>query len=289
MTLDVVVVSYRSRDLLKQCLDALRRHPPRGGLAVTVVDNDSRDGTVELLRVVDDVDLVEAGSNLGFGAAANLGAARGTARYLLVLNPDTHVTAGCLDRVLDVVDAHPEVGAAGCRLERPDGSFDHAARRAFPTILGSLGHFLLVGRSDRAPQALTQYRTPDVARGPVDAVNGAFMFLRRKAFEAAGGFDEGYWMFMEDLDLCYRLAQAGWTTWYEPDAVAVHVKHGSFLSGRSPRLERAFHHGMLRFYRKHYAPQRNPLVNLLVYAGIGARLALAVAFALVRRAKRRRP
>jgi hypothetical protein len=102
--------------------------------------------------------------------------------------------------------------------------------------------------------------------------------------DQVGLFDEGYWMYMEDLDLCYRFSQAGWTTWYEPSVTVTHVKHGTSGERRAPRLNIAFHYGMLRFYRSHYARRRNPLVNAAVYTGIGVKLALS----LVRTGLRRR-
>ena len=120
-------------------------------------------------------------------------------------------------------------------------------------------------------------------RGPVDAVNGAFMFFRRQALEDVGLFDEGYWMYMEDLDICYRFAQSGWITWYEPEATVVHVKGGTSGPIRSVRLNCAFHYGMFRFYRKHYASSHSTTVNILVYGGIGVKLALSVARAKLRR------
>jgi GT2 family glycosyltransferase len=103
------------------------------------------------------------------------------------------------------------------------------------------------------------------------------MLMRRTALDQVGLFDEGYWMYMEDLDLCYRLAEAGWTTWYEPSVSVVHVKAGSSGSARPPRLNVAFHYGMLRFYRTHYAPRRSRFVNAAVYAGIATKLALSLA------------
>jgi GT2 family glycosyltransferase len=109
------------------------------------------------------------------------------------------------------------------------------------------------------------------------------MLVRRSAFEQAGGFDEGYWMYFEDLDLCYRLAQAGWTTWYEPSVTVVHVKHGTSGRYRKPHLNLAFHRGMLRFYRLHYAPRRARPVNAAVYAAIGVKLVLSVARSTVAR------
>ncbi|MGZ4387273.1 MAG: glycosyltransferase family 2 protein [Gaiellaceae bacterium] len=278
-SLDLAIVSYRSRELLRRCLDSLERFGPACSLTVTVVDNDSQDGTVELLEQrFPWVDLVPAGGNLGFAAATNIAVRRGSAPFVLVLNPDTELVEDVLDRLLALMWEHPEVGICGCRLVRDDGSFDHAARRSFPTPLGALAHFARIGRWRRAPRALAQYRAPQIELGPVDAVNGAFMLIRRAALEQVGLFDEGYWMFMEDLDLCYRFRQAGWVTWYEPSATVLHVKGGSGDRRASPKLLCAFHYGMLRFYRKHYAAERSFLLNGLVYAGIGAKLALALAW-----------
>jgi GT2 family glycosyltransferase len=174
-----------------------------------------------------------------------------------------------------VLEGHPEVGMAGPRLELDDGSFDHASRRSFPTPLSALGHFTGVGRRAGAQGALAAYRAPEVESGPVDAINGAFMLIRRAALDQVGGFDPRYWMYMEDLDLCYRFAEAGWTTWYEPSATVIHVKAGTSGQRRAWRLNRAFHYGMFRFYRDHYAATRSPLTNGIVYAGIAGKLTLS--------------
>ena len=96
------------------------------------------------------------------------------------------------------------------------------------------------------------------------------MLIRRAALEQVGGFDTRYWMYMEDLDLCYRFAEAGWTTWFEPSVTVIHVKAGTSGEHRSLRLNRAFHYGMFRFYRDHYARVAQPALNAAVYAGIAA-------------------
>ena len=144
-------------------------------------------------------------------------------------------------------------------------------KRSFPTPVSALGHFTGIGRQ-RDSGVLAAYRAPEVESGPVDAVNGAFMLIRRAALDEVGIFDEGYWMYMEDLDLCYRFAEAGWVTWYEPSATVVHVKAGSSGPVRSPRLNYAFHYGMFRFYRKHYAATKGALVSAIVYGGIAVKL-----------------
>jgi GT2 family glycosyltransferase len=184
------------------------------------------------------------------------------------------------------MDEHRDVGISGPKLRRDDGTDDHAARRSFPTILGALGHFTRLGRRPLAPEPLSQYVAPDVA-GPVDAVNGAFMLVRRAALDQVGSFDEGYWMYMEDLDLCYRFREAGWLTWYEPSVVVWHVKHGTSGEFRSLRLNYAFHHGMFRFYRKHYARHRSRLTNAVVYVGIAVKLGASIVSTELRRAAAR--
>jgi N-acetylglucosaminyl-diphospho-decaprenol L-rhamnosyltransferase len=281
--LDVSIVSYRAQGLLRDCLASLREHPSSRPVNVHVVDNASGDGTAEMAaREFPEFQLTASDRNLGFAAANNVAIRAGSAPYVLVLNPDTRITPGSLDRLLELMESRSEIGMAGPRLELEDGSFDHAARRSFPTPLSALGHFTGVGRR-RESGRLAAYRAPEVESGPVDAVNGAFMLIRRAALDEVGLFDEGYWMYMEDLDLCYRLARGGWVTWYEPSVTVIHVKAGTTGKYRSVRLSRAFHYGMYRFYRKHYAADRNPLLNLAVYCGIAAKLVLTIARTEARR------
>lgn len=286
---DVIIVSFRSRDHIGACLDAVRPLLDSGFARVVLVDNGSNDGTVPLVRVeFPNVDVIRSTRNLGFSRANNLAIARGKAEYVLLLNPDTIAPADGLETLVQLMDDRPDIGICGCRLVRDDGTFDHAARRSFPTIAGALGHFAVVGRSDRAPRKLAQYRAPEVEAGPVDAVNGAFMLIRRAALDEVGLFDEGFWMYMEDLDLCYRFREAGWTTWYEPSVTATHAKGASSGPIRGPRLNIAFHYGMFRFYRKHYAGKSRAFVNSAVYAGIAVKLTASIVRNAIRSVGRRR-
>jgi hypothetical protein len=290
---DVVIVAFHAHDSLRRCLESLAAHPPaQDELRVIVVDNGRDAETAGLVRhVLPAAETIDPGGNIGFGRASNLAIRRGSDEHVLILNPDAEICDGTLDRLVHVLAEHADVGMVGPELVRADGSLDHAARRSFPTPLSALGHFTGVGRRLRGGP-LAAYRAPGVTAGPVDAVNGAFMLCRRTALEEVGLFDEGYWMYMEDLDLCYRLRQAGWLTWYEPAARALHIKHGTSGAFRSPRLVWAFHYGMYRFYRTHYAPHRSRVLSALVYAGIGMRAAgvmLASLAGQLRRASKRRP
>jgi GT2 family glycosyltransferase len=151
---------------VRACLESLREHAARSGTTIFVVDKASSDGKIELIRSeFPDVILIANDENIGFGAANNVAILRGRGRYVLAPNPDTRVTAGALDAVIQLMDERSNVGVCGCRLVREDGSFDHASKRSFPTIAGALGHFFRVGRGSRAPKRLSQYRAPGVEGG----------------------------------------------------------------------------------------------------------------------------
>ncbi len=276
--LDIVIVTAAGgRELLRACLLSLEKHPLRGAeMSVHVADNASGDGTVEMIREeFPGVHLLEVGWNSGFSIANNLLLARTHSPLVLLLNPDTEATEGALDRCVQRMLEHPEVGMLGCRLVLPDGSFDHAAKRSFPTPLGALAHFANIGRSPLAG-SLAQYRATEMGereQGEVDAVNGAFMLVRREAIAQVGLLDEVYWLYMEDLDWCFRFHRAGWRVWYEGAVSFVHVKGGlSKVAGHRPlRANVAFHRGMGRFYRKFYAGAR-PWLDGAVYVAIGLKL-----------------
>ncbi len=219
------------------------------------------------------VTLIQNSENRGFAAATNQALRRGSASYVLVLNPDAYIDPGTLGPLLRVLEQDPRVAAVGPSLLTADGTPDHAAKRSFPTVRGALSYF---SGLDRLVPALRQYAATDLDAGEVDAINGAFMLMRRDALEAAGLFDEGYWMYMEDLDLCRRLWQDGWRIRFEPESVAWHDKGGSAGAIRSPRLNYAFHYGMYRYYRKWEAPGRPTIANLAVYAGIGLKLGISL-------------
>jgi N-acetylglucosaminyl-diphospho-decaprenol L-rhamnosyltransferase len=247
---------------------------------ITVVDSGSGDQTPAVAeREFPAVEVIRCERNVGFSAANNLALAETDSAAVLLLNPDTEVRDGTLDRCLDRLAAEPPVGIVGAKLVLLSGELDHASKRSFPTPLSALAHFSGLGRRERASSRLGQYRAPHLEEdeaGEVDAVNGAFMMVRLEAMREVGLLDEGYWLYMEDLDWCYRFWQRGWKVYYEPAAVATHVKGGSSGGRRALRQEAAFHRGMGRFYRKFYAPQRPGPLNALVYAGIGAKLALSL-------------
>jgi N-acetylglucosaminyl-diphospho-decaprenol L-rhamnosyltransferase len=282
--LEVVIVSHGAEALLRRCLRSLQLHPPSGGeMRVTVVDSGSPDATPEMVaREFPEVRLLRQ-VNIGFSAANNLALRESEAETVLLLNPDTEVYAGTLDAALARLRSEPRMGMVGVKLVTESGEIDHACKRSFPTPLSALAHFTGIGRGDGAGPALSQYRAThlgDDEPGEVDAINGAFMLCRAEAIHEVGLLDEGYWLYMEDLDWCHRFWDAGWKVFYEPAGVALHVKGASSGSRRRPKQEIAFHRGMARFYRRFDAPRSNPLLNAAVYAGIGAKLSLSLSLTI---------
>lgn len=289
LELEVVVVSHGAEALLRRCLRSLEEHPIAAGeMRVTVVDSGSPDATPDMVeREFPAVRLLRCG-NVGFSAANNLALRESEATAVLLLNPDTEVYAGTLDAALARLRSQPRIGMVGVKLVTESGELDHACKRSFPTPLSALAHFTGIGRGEDAGGALGQYRAThlgDDEAGEVDAVNGAFMLCRAEAIREVGLLDEGYWLYMEDLDWCHRFWDAGWKVFYEPAGVALHVKGGSSASRRAPKQEIAFHRGMGRFYRRFDAPEHNPLLNAAVYAGIGAKLGVSLAITAYARAR----
>jgi GT2 family glycosyltransferase len=279
--LEVVIVSSTGAlDLLRTCLRTLREYPyTGGGMLVHVVDNASTDGTPEMVREdYPEVRLHALDWNAGFCIANNVALRELRSPYVLVLNPDTEIYPGSLDHMVELMESDPEIGMSSCRLEQRDGSLDHASKRSFPTPLGALSHFVGVG--DRLGARFSQYRAPELGEyelGDVDAVNGAYMLIRKEAMDEVGLLDEGYWLYMDDLDWCYRFKRAGWRIVYDGRVSSLHVKGGTTKkkSHRGLRHNLAFHRSMGRFYRKFYAGER-PLFDLLIYFAILAKLAISV-------------
>lgn len=221
----VAVVSWNTRELLASCLRSLKPEVDAGRAEAWVVDNGSTDGSPALVREQFPwVQLIEPGENLGFGPAVNLVARRTSSSWVAPANADIELEAGALEALLHAGERHERAGVVAPRLILPSGATQHSVH-PFPTLrLAFVFNLGLHHLSRRLGDRLTLEGCWDEERArAVDWAIGAFMIARREAFDAAGGFDDSQWMYAEDLDLGWRMRQAGWSTRYEPLARVKHV------------------------------------------------------------------
>jgi GT2 family glycosyltransferase len=282
----VVIVSYRCAELLDECLRSLADQRGEVDVEVLVVDNASGDGTAEAARRHDWATTEALEENLGFGRANNLGLARATGRSVLFLNPDTVLPPGSLRATLDELWHRPDVGLLTPRLVTPDGGLDRRCKRGFPTPFSSLCYFTGLDGVLRGPRA-TRYTVgtlPEDRAGEVEGISGAFMLGRAEALAEVGGFDEQFFMYAEDLDLCLRFIAAGWKVRYWPGAEVLHVGGGSGSGGlRTAAADAAYFRTMGPFMRKHRPGARGAAVALGVQVMAEGLLAASRSRARLRR------
>jgi N-acetylglucosaminyl-diphospho-decaprenol L-rhamnosyltransferase len=270
-----VVVNFDSGPLLASCVRSLLADDSAGRCEVVVVDNASADDSSASVSAVPGVRVVAAGANVGYARAANRGIAVSRTPIVAVLNPDTVTAPGSAAAVLARFAAEPDIAAVGPRIDNPDGT-PYPGARGFPSLIDAIGHGLLFFWWRDNPFS-RRYRQsgadPDVARD-VDWVSGSAIWLRRAALDAVGGWDERYFMYMEDVDLAWRLGRAGWRVVYEPGARIVHVG-GTATSRRPYRMLVEHHRSMWLFTRVSTVGVKRITLPLLGM-GIAARGALAI-------------
>lgn len=296
----VVIVNYNVREFLAQALQSVERASANLDVETIVIDNNSIDGSVHMLRSeFPDVTVISNAENVGFGRANNMGIRRATGRHILILNPDTIVQEDTLDTLSAWLDDHPECGAVGCQILNPDGSFAPESRRSFPTP--EIAFYRMTGLSRLFPgsRIFGRYNLSHIPVDrtiEVDALSGSCMMVRRAALlgdsaandlfgpdrQPAGLFDEQFFMYGEDLDLCYRIKEAGWTIMYVPETQIIHYKGESTKKGEI-RYVRLFYGAMLLFIEKHLNTRRSGGLSLMLRAGIFLRATLTVAATWLRR------
>ncbi len=268
--LRVVVVTWNSAGVLPAFLTSLSAATDTP-YEVVVVDNASPEGP-PVVQVP--ARLVEAGDNLGYGSGANLGADGFAGDVLVVANPDVQWSPGSLDVLLAALERWPQAGCVGPAIRTVDGQL-YPSARAFPSIGRGIGHALLGPFWPGNPWTRS-YRAE--AGSPVEGttgwLSGSLMVLRRQAFDAVTGFDPKYFMYCEDMDLCRRLAEAGWLNVYVPDAVITHVG-GHATAGRPKAMLREHHRALFTYLSEHYRGARWAPLRLLLGAGLALRYLVA--------------
>jgi len=281
--LSVCIVNWNTSTDLEQALASVLQPDPGLRQEVIVLDNASQDGSADMVRGrFPGVTLIQSARNLGFAAGYNRAAAQARGRHLLMLNPDTVVAPGALGRLVRFLDHHPGAAAVGPRLLNSDGSLQLSCRR-FPRPMAALLRNTLLGRliggRDRFTREYLMANWDHATTREVEWISGAAMAIRREAWGKVGGFDEGFFMYAEDMDWCLRAHQAGYTIHYLPEAVITH-RIGRSSDQRPLAMVVEFHRSMVRFYRKHYAPHWPWGLRWVPTAGIWLRAGLVLAHTL---------
>lgn len=275
MKLSIIIVNYNTYELTKQTINSIveKEHPFQ--YEILLVDNASSDGSIERLQE-EFTSYIYQGilqvfinkTNLGFAKANNIGMKIAKGEYILLLNSDTVINENCLELCLAQIKKDIKIGALGCKVVLSDGTLDHACKRGFPTPKASLYYLLKLHKKN--PIKYGQYdalHLHEDETGEVDCLMGAFMLMPKNVLDKVGLLDEDFFMYGEDINLCYRIKKAGFKILYYPKAQITHYKGGSSKKKRT-KVIYDFHQAMWIFYKKHYYGEYNFIVTVLVFMGI---------------------
>ncbi|MGZ3939754.1 MAG: glycosyltransferase family 2 protein, partial [Flavisolibacter sp.] len=278
MRLSVIIVNYNVKYFLEQCLLSVQKSAAGLEVQVMVVDNQSKDGSLEYLQPkFPGVHFIDNERNAGFAKACNRGLKCAKGELVLFLNPDTIVPEDCFTKCLSFFDTHPDCGALGIKMIDGSGKFLKESKRSFPSPLTSL--YKLSGLSLLFPKSRVfgRYHLGHLDKNfnhEVDVLAGAFMMVRKSLLEKVGGFDEDFFMYGEDVDLSYRIQEAGFKNYYLSETAIIHFKGESTRRG-SLNYVKMFYNAMSVFVRKHYGRTRAGVFNFLIHLAIWARAAVA--------------
>ena len=269
MDVSVIIVNYNVKEFVQNLLNSLEKASKNLAVEVIIVDNASDDGSVELIREkFPNVILVANKTNLGFGKANNIGLQMAKGKYLLILNPDTLVQEDTFEKLISFFERTPDAGMIGCKTLNPDGTLQLSCRRSFP---GPWTSFCKVtGLSSIFPKSkiFAKYNLTYLDENKtceVDALSGSFMLMKKEAYEKVGGFDEQFFMYGEDLDLCYRVQKAGYKVYYVPETQIIHYK-GESTKRSSLDETKVFYGAMNLFVKKHFS--RSLLLEIILQSAI---------------------
>lgn len=260
--LSIIILSYNTKELILKCVRSLvyqyKRQLGQGEFEIIVVDNASTDDSIKEIKksfdfAQDKIFIIENSENFGFSKGNNVGAKHARGKYLLFLNSDTEVQDRGLLGMVDFLDGHDEIGILGGRLQSENGS----TQRSVGHFLNLFSTFLVLFGGERI--GVVRFR-PRLKK-KVDWVSGASLMIRSKLFEKLGGFDENIFMYLEDVELCFRAKKMGYQTWFYPDISILHKEHGS--SDRTFAILHIYK-GLLYFYKKHKTPLEYSVLRILL-------------------------
>lgn len=284
--LSVIIVNYNVRFFLEQALLSVRKATRNIDAEIFVVDNNSVDGSIEMIREkFPDVLLIENQDNVGFAKANNQAIARAKGEFILLLNPDTVVEEDTFEKCIQFMDGHPETGGLGVKMLDGKGNFLPESKRGFPTPFVAFCKAFGLSRLFPKSKTFNRYHLGFLSENEtneIDVLAGAFMFLRKAALDKAGLFDERFFMYGEDIDLSYRIVKESYKNFYFPETRIIHYKGESTRKG-SMNYVRMFYQAMIIFAQKHFSSGSANLYVFMLKLAIYLRAFLSVISRLLRK------
>lgn len=281
MDISVCIVNWNTRELLFNCIDSIRKKTSGVSYEIIVVDNNSSDASAEMVKQqFPDCKLIASKENFGFSRGNNAGLKEAEGKYIFFLNPDTVLATNALLGMFRFMEKNQGVGAVGCKLLNHDGSIQYICARTFPTLWNQFCYLMLLNRL--FPKS-KQFSTIEMGywnhldSRDVDCLSGACIFARKQIIDKLEGFDDTFYMYAEDVDLCYRIGQEGWRLYYLADEAICH------LEGQSSKQRAQKYFSVIAqrdsttyFFLKHFGKMQAYLYKLLTFAGSMFRLLLII-------------
>jgi len=268
LDLSVVIVSFNVRKFLEECLHSLYKTTKDIQFEVFVVDNQSKDGTVQMLKTeFPNVNLIVNQENLGFVKANNIAFKKSRGKYILMLNPDTVIVQNSFGQIIDYFEQNTKIGAIGCKMLNSDRTLQPSCYN-FPSLREIFGLYFLGNRIFNSLKKINYDKTQ-----VVDFVRGAFMAINRQCLEEIGLLDEKFFMFAEESDLCYRMKKNGWKVVYMPDIEIIHHR-GKSTEQVSDKMYLQRIRSLIYFFQKNYGKSNMLLLRVIIFFGVGLRLLL---------------
>lgn len=277
MKLSIIIINWNVGELLKKCLESIFKYAKNIDCQLIIIDNNSRDGSQKLLSELkilnDKVEIILNKKNLGFARAVNMGLRRAQGEYILLLNPDTQIKEGTLEKSLEFMDNYRQAGIMGGKIINPDGSLQPSVRK-FPSFLSQvfillkLHHFFKNSFVQKYLAVSFDYQKTQ----EVDQVMGAFFLIRRQILEIIGYFDDHFFVWFEEVDFCRRAKNANWKVFYYPEAEIIHLGGASFSQKTSIRNQWQFNKSLLYYFKKHSGRLRYYLLTIFAIISLGLAL-----------------
>lgn len=289
MDVSIIIINYNTKRITLNCIKSILKTTREINYEIIVVDNSSN----KLQRIKNipnskKIKIIHI-HNKGFSNACNIGALNSKGKYLLMLNSDTIVNKDCIDKCFKFLENHSEYSALGCKIIDRKGKLDPGCKRGFPTPLASISYILGWDKKFPENKTLGRYHTTYINENKIseiEVISGAFFFIKSSIYKRLQGFDERYFMYCEDVDLCYRLNKNNEKIVYYPLATITHLKGQSGLSSRNSFVIKNFYKSMLIFYNKHLKENYNIIITLLLKLGIYSLMYINLFIAFINQTER---